>query len=158
MARSEEGHMQRIVVTIAAVAALVAFSTSAHAQAAARGRIEAQNQKFGAAIQKGDAAAIAALYTTDAEALPPNAEAVSGRDAIQKFWQSVIDSGIASAKLTTRDVQSAGDWAWESGEYALAGKDGAALDHGKYVVIWKRVQGQWHLHRDIWNSNQPAKP
>jgi hypothetical protein len=26
----------------------------------------------------------------------------------------------------------------------------------KYVVVWKRVGGQWRLHRDIWNA-MPAK-
>lgn len=151
--------MQRIVAAVAAAGALVALSPAARAQpSSARAGIDAQNQTFSAAVQKGDAAAIAALYTPDGETLPPNADVVSGRDAIQKMWQSVIDSGVASVKLTTRDAQSAGDWAWESGTYELAGKDGASLDRGKYVVVWKRLQGQWHLHRDIWNSNQPAKP
>jgi hypothetical protein len=27
------------------------------------------------------------------------------------------------------------------------------IDEGKYVVVWKRVGGQWKLHRDIWTSS-----
>jgi uncharacterized protein (TIGR02246 family) len=151
--------MQRIVVAVAAAGALVGLSPAARAQpSSARSSIEAQNQKFSATFQKGDAAAVAALYSPDGETFPPNADVVSGRDAIQKMWQSVIDSGVASVKLTTRDAESAGDWAWESGTYELAGKDGASIDRGKYVVVWKRLQGEWHLHRDIWNSSLPAKP
>jgi hypothetical protein len=30
------------------------------------------------------------------------------------------------------------------------------LDEGKYIVIWKQVEGQWKLHRDILNSSRPA--
>jgi ketosteroid isomerase-like protein len=22
----------------------------------------------------------------------------------------------------------------------------------KFVVVWKKIDGQWRLHRDIWNS------
>jgi len=29
-------------------------------------------------------------------------------------------------------------------------------DRAKYVVVWKKVGGQWLLHRDIWNTSQPA--
>lgn len=151
--------MQRIGITAAVLVMVVGLAARADAQAtAARSAIEAQNQQFSAAIQKGDAAAVTAMYSPDAELFPPNAQVVSGHDAIQKLWQSFIDGGVASLKLTTRDVQSAGGWAWESGTYDLAGKDGQPLDNGKYVVVWKQVQGKWHLHRDIWNSSVPAKP
>jgi ketosteroid isomerase-like protein len=33
--------------------------------------------------------------------------------------------------------------------------DMRALDKGKYIVIWKQEDGQWKLHRDIFNSSMP---
>jgi ketosteroid isomerase-like protein len=27
------------------------------------------------------------------------------------------------------------------------------MDSGKYVVIWKREDGAWKLHRDIWTTS-----
>jgi len=33
---------------------------------------------------------------------------------------------------------------------------GYVLDKGKYIVIWKQEEGQWKLHRDIFNSSMPA--
>ena len=30
------------------------------------------------------------------------------------------------------------------------------MDQGKYVVIFKQVEGRWKLHRDIWNTSLPA--
>jgi len=122
-----------------------------------RAAIDAGNKKFLAAFAKGDAAGIAALYTTEGEAYPPNGSVVKGRPELQKMWKSVIDSGIASATLATTAVESAGNLAYESGTYEMKTKDGKVADHGKYVVVWKRAGGNWQLHRDIWNTNQPAK-
>lgn len=151
--------MVRTIGTSALATVFVAIAGIAGAQSAnVRKDIEAANQKFVAAFQKGDTAALAASYTADGEAFPPNGDVVRGREAIQKMWQSVIDAGIASATLTTRDVEAAGNIAVESGRYELFGKDGASVDQGKYIVIWKRQQGQWLLHRDIWNTNRPPKP
>lgn len=31
----------------------------------------------------------------------------------------------------------------------------AIADRGKYCVVWKRVGGQWLLHRDIWSTSMP---
>ncbi len=51
-----------------------------------RAEIEAVNEKFIAALNGGDAAGIAALYTEDAMLLPPNSEMLEGREAAQAFW------------------------------------------------------------------------
>jgi uncharacterized protein (TIGR02246 family) len=120
-----------------------------------RAAIEAGNKAFCAAVARGDAAAVAALYTSTAQALPPGGEAARGRDAIQKAFQGMIDAGATNLTLSTLEVEAQGDAAHEVGTWALKGKDGAAVDHGKYIVIWKKEGGQWRLHRDIWNSSTP---
>lgn len=149
--------MKRTFAIVATCALILALAPSLDAQQTPlRTAIEAANRNFMTAFQKGDAAAVAALYTEDGEALPPNGEPVRGRPALEAMWRGVIDAGIASAKLTTREVEGVGPAVWESGTYELSGKDGALVDRGKYVVIWKRTNGQWQLHRDIWNSSQPA--
>ena len=30
------------------------------------------------------------------------------------------------------------------------------VSRGKYMIIWRREEGQWKLHRDIFNSSMPA--
>jgi ketosteroid isomerase-like protein len=59
-------------------------------------------------------------------------------------------------KLDTVEVEGFGDMAYEVGKYALSGKTGKVSDQGKYIVVWKKVRGQWKLHRDIFNSNVPV--
>ena len=135
---------------------LAASVAAASAQSNVRATIEATNTKFGAALAAGKPADLAALYTTDAMAFPPGSDIVRGRDAIQKMWQGVIDSGVKSAELTTTEVDSQGTVAHEVGNYAMKDGAGKVLDRGKYVVIWKRDGAAWRIHRDIWNSSMPA--
>jgi uncharacterized protein (TIGR02246 family) len=124
-----------------------------------RAAIEEQNAKFGEAVRAGDTAAIGALYSEDGAVLPPNAAKVSGRAAVAAFWGDVVAAGIGSAVLTTEEVAfTGGDIATEVGSALLSAKDGSVADEAKYVVVWKRVDGAWLLHRDIWNSNRPAAP
>jgi ketosteroid isomerase-like protein len=88
--------------------------------------------------------------------LPPNSDVITGRQAIQTFWQGAMHMGIAAAKLQTVEVEGHGNTAHEVGQYTLQGAGGQVLDTGKYVVIWQQEAGQWKIHRDIWNSSRPA--
>jgi uncharacterized protein (TIGR02246 family) len=121
-----------------------------------RDAIAAINQTFVTALARGDAGAMAALYTANGQLLPTHHDFVTGTPAIQGFWQAVIDMGIREATLETLELEAHGETAHELGKYTLRGSAGQMLDQGKYVVIWKRESGQWKLHRDIWNSSLPA--
>jgi ketosteroid isomerase-like protein len=123
--------------------------------AAVRAAIEAGNKKFANGAAKGDSSLIATAYTSDAEAFPPNSDVVRGRPAIEKLWKSVLDSGINAIELVTTEVASQGNLAYEVGTYVMKMKDGKVADRGKYCVVWKKVNGQWLLHRDIWSTNLP---
>jgi len=76
------------------VAALFALAASPGIAQTASGEIEKANQRFMDAFNSGDAATVGRLYTEQAVALPPEAEMIEGREAIQKFWQDAIDHGI----------------------------------------------------------------
>ena len=51
---------------------------------------------------------------------------------------------------------SHGDTAIEVGKFTLQGEGGQTVDEGKYLVVWKQADGQWKLHRDIFNSSMPV--
>ncbi len=121
-----------------------------------RAEIETANEAFITAFSQGDAAALAALYTTDGQLLPPHSDFVTGPDAIKTFWQGVMDMGIKEATLETVEAEARGDAATEIGKYTMLVEGGQVADSGKYIVTWKNEHGTWKLHRDIWNSSQPA--
>jgi ketosteroid isomerase-like protein len=135
-------------ICAATVLATTLFAASAYAEDV-RGAIEATNATFAKHVAAKDSAALAGLYTEDAAVIAPGAPVARGTAAIEAFWKGAM-AGIASAKLTTSSVESAGDLAMEEGEATLvdnAGKSNAA----RYIVVWKRVGDVWKLHRDIWN-------
>ena len=136
--------------------ALAAGAPAVWAAEDVRAAIEASNKAFCAAVDRQDAAAVAALYTSTAELLPPGSDAVRGREAIRKTFQAGMDAGQKELTLTVVEVEAHGDTAHEVGTWTARGKDGAILDSGKYMVIWKKEGEQWRLHRHIWNSNTPS--
>ena len=132
------------------------MTTAAQAAPPTKQQIQALDDKFGAAIRAGDAAALTALYASDATILPAGGPQLSGHAAIKALWDQTV-SGIADATLTAGDVQPLGsDYARELGTYAFKTKGSPSQTlTGKYVVIWKRDGASWKLWTDIWNSSQP---
>jgi len=155
--------------TVVVCALVAAMSSAAYAGSKgkdegvreARAAIEAANAKFSEAFARGDAKALAAMYTPDAIAFPPDSEMIRGNEAIGSFWKTTRDNGVQSATLTTEDVGRSGDVAYEVGKVSLtiqpAGKEPTTAA-AKYVVVWKRqADGSWKLHRDIWNGLPPKQ-
>jgi uncharacterized protein (TIGR02246 family) len=111
------------------------------------------NQQFEQRFANGDATGMASLYTQDALLMPPGAPVQQGHNAIGTFWKMVMEMGIKSARLTTKQIDELGETAVEVGEYELGGQDGQSIDRGKYIVVWKKEKGNWRLDKDIWNTS-----
>jgi uncharacterized protein (TIGR02246 family) len=112
--------------------------------------IAANNAGLVADLLRGDATAVAARYTNDAVVIPPNGEPATGTAAIEAFWSAAIEAGIEDVELTTIRVEASGDLACEDGDVSITTADGKTTRQ-RYLVVWKRVGGEWKLHRDIWN-------
>ncbi len=121
-----------------------------------KAEIEKVNRSFEIAMNEANADGLAAVYTQDGQALPPNAPIFSGVENIKGFWQGAIDMGVASVKLESVELDVVADTAIEIGAFELKAADGGVIDRGKYIVVWKQENGQYKWHRDIWNSSNPA--
>jgi uncharacterized protein (TIGR02246 family) len=119
-------------------------------------RIQSANDQFVSAYNRGDGKAVARLYTSEGQLFPAHSDVVRGTQAIGKFWQSVIDSGLGRATLESVELHANGDTAVEVGKYQLFASGDTPADHGKYMVLWKKDGEAWKLHRDIWTTNRPA--
>ena len=126
-----------------------------------RSEIEKQVKGFLAAFNRGDAAGVAAYYTEGARFLPPNAETMTGRDAIQAAWQFNMDNGVKKADLEIVELIPMGEkTACDVGKYKLwiEPEPGVTVeDVGKYVVIWKHDGESWKLDIDIFNTSLPLQ-
>src|SRR3954451_744705 len=74
------------------------------------------NAKFSDELKKGDSAALALHYSSDAYVMPPNSEPVP-KDKIVSVWGGAIRMGVKDIKLTTDDVTGNGELAGETGKY-----------------------------------------
>jgi uncharacterized protein (TIGR02246 family) len=131
------------------------LSVGAPALAQNKATIEKLNDVWTAAFNKGDAAAVAALYTEDAYVLPPGSAMVKGRAAIEAFWRQAAQQ-MSDAKLTTVDVLPLGrSAAREIGTVTLKTKSQPPQEVvGKYVVVWRKIGRDWKLATDIWNTDK----
>lgn len=142
-----------IFQSLVAAVAFLAFAAPALAQS--KSAIQKFEDQWGAAFNKGDAAAVAAMYTEDAYLLPAGAPLAHGRDDIQKFWSAAMQQ-LGDVKCTAVDVKPLGrSGAREIGTCTFKTKGGAPQDGAlKYAVVWQKVNGQWMLNTDIWNMDK----
>jgi uncharacterized protein (TIGR02246 family) len=111
-------------------------------------------------IVKKDAVGVAALYAENGAFMAPNAPIATGRAAIQAAWQGMMDMPGVALTFEPDEivVSSSGDMAYDRGTYKFTadGESGPMTDEGKYVVVWRKVDGKWLVAADIFNSSAPA--
>ena len=113
-----------------------------------------QNEHFMETYNRGDYEGMKDLYTEDGQILPPNGKVITGKEGIRDFWKGAMDMGIKSVKMHTDEVELLNDTAIEVSEATLIGEENHLIDEIKYIVIWKRQEGNWKIHRDMFNSNR----
>jgi uncharacterized protein (TIGR02246 family) len=136
-------------------AAAVLIMAAVPAMAQSKAAIQKLEDQWGAAFNKGDAAAVAAMYTDDAYVLPAGSPMVHGPSAIQDFWTKAMDQ-LADVKCSTQDVKPLGRSAGlEIGTCTFKTKGATPQDAAlKYAVVWKKADGQWKLLQDMWNFDK----
>jgi uncharacterized protein (TIGR02246 family) len=112
-------------------------------------------KQWEAAFNAKDPVKVAALYAEDGVVNPPNQSAVRGRAAIQN-WAKETMGVFTSVTLMPAESAISGNVGYEAGTYS--GTMASGSDQGKYVIVLKRVGGQWLIAHDIFNSDMPPPP
>jgi len=138
-----------------AISAVFLLLAASPALAQSKAAIQKLEDQWGAAFNKGDAAAVAAMYSDDAYVLPAGAPVVKGHADIQSFWGQAIQQ-LGDIKCTAVDVMPIGrSGAREIGTCTFKTKAASPQDGSlKYAVVWRKVGGQWLLNTDIWNMDK----
>jgi uncharacterized protein (TIGR02246 family) len=135
---------------IVACLLVTAGQAAAQSQATIQEGVHQAGIKMAEAFNKGDAKALAALYTEDAYLLPPGAGIIHGRSAIEAFWREHLK--FSDFKYITIDIRPLGDKAArEIGTTSVRTND-QQLHETKWAVVWVNNGGQWQLLQDIWNA------
>ena len=88
------------------------------------------------------------LYTKDAKFYPPNGMYVQGTEGVTKAFKGMIGAGIV-IEPETQEVEIFGNHAYEYGIGSVYDKEGKKIREERYVCIWKYVDGEWKIYRDI---------
>ena len=146
-----------------AVAVTLVVTGTAHAQASQSdiAAITEAARQFSAAYMRGDVNAIMALYTPDAVIFPERSDAISGHDAVKRYWKREPGQKVTRHRLIPTQVTVDGKHAYDHGIYEIAGeRNGKAWGpvRGKYLVVWRREPAGWKMQLDMWNSGPEPKP
>jgi len=138
-----------------ALIAGLAFSAPSFAEGFAEA-LKAGNTKWDEAFNRGDAAGIAQLYTSDAQVLPPNKTPLKGTEAIQGFFKGLLDGGYSEHSIETIEVRESGDLAFQTGRWRARGPkaengERPAVDGLIVTVHEKQKDGTWKIRVHTFN-------
>ncbi|HVW69456.1 MAG TPA: DUF4440 domain-containing protein [Steroidobacteraceae bacterium] len=105
-------------------------------------------------FNRGDSAAVAALYSDNAELVMSNAAPVTGKTAIRAEIDRMIQSG-AKVRIGAAQNVGSGDLAYVYGPYSVAGQNGQVIEAGTYVEVWRRRGGVWRIDLDVNSVGAP---
>lgn len=108
-----------------------------------------------------DAEGSLSFYAEDAIVQPDGAPQIQGRDAIDTLYRQFFeDSQLKEfyAKGSHITVSQSGDLAYEYGvnRTVLAGPEGDLVAVGKYLLVWKKIDGEWMVVVLTFSSDAPA--
>jgi uncharacterized protein (TIGR02246 family) len=117
---------------------------------------------FADALRSGDAAGASSLYADDATLVAPAGELLHGRAAIEGFWRTGLEIGIADARFSVLEVERRGDVAFEVGEYALVSMHESgtgAVNRGRYLIVHRiEPDGRWRRAAEMLSPDPAEAP
>lgn len=103
----------------------------------------------------GNYDALANAYCKEAVILPPGADIIKGREAIKQRWKLPEGVSVPYHKITPTEISVKGSLAYDIGYYegTTIKRNGDKVNFkGKYVIVWKKEDGDWKIYADAWNQ------
>lgn len=124
---------------------------------AAKTEIQEKTKQFTKAHIIKDTAYLNSSFTEDAKVFPPNSEIVIGQKAISKLNSDWVNYGIYEFKEESTSLYGNKDYVIDEGTYYLRYGKENTIDKGKYINVWKNIDGEWKIYSNIWNTNLPIE-
>lgn len=126
-----------------------------------KSEIQGINDRMVEAVINQNMSAVMDFYTDDAISLPSYKPMLQGKEAIREQNEKDMKEGskLTDMKLNTEKVFGRGDMVYEIGTYDVtftspeSSSSEPMNDKGKYLTVWQKVNGQWKVKAEIWNTN-----
>jgi ketosteroid isomerase-like protein len=118
------------------------------------------DRQWQAAVDAKDVEATISFYAPDAVKMEPNAPTIVGIDRFREAFEAWLPLPNVSNQFAPDliEVAASGDMAWDRGTYhfVMETPDGPIEDVGKYLMVWKKISGEWKVIAECGNSDLPA--
>ena len=118
----------------------------------AKTEIASRLRAYEDAMAKGDKIAFGNLYAEDAEIFHDGRPSTIGRQNIVKIFEGWVSDSVRGA-FTTTGLWGNENLLVEQGSGYFAHATGKWKSTGKYLLVWKKVNGEWQIFRDTWFSD-----
>jgi ketosteroid isomerase-like protein len=108
--------------------------------------IESRLREYEFHLKNGDSIALGNMYMANAEIIPSTA----GRENIVKVFSSMIQDSITGSSFETTELWGNDDMLVEEGTGSWSHENGTVVGRGRYLLVWKKEDGQWKILRDTW--------
>jgi ketosteroid isomerase-like protein len=143
--------MRRLDLRNVALAVLLGSACAPRTVPAAgpeRERLEQRQAAFFDAMLARDADRTAAFFADDAVLHIAGMPAIGGRAAVRAFYGNMFGFLAETAAVPgALDLSAAGDMAYGYGSTrnTFSGPQGSSTYAGKYVLVWRRIGGDWRI-------------
>jgi hypothetical protein len=79
--------------------------------------------------------------------------AISGTESIVGHYVALLQDSINTMRANTLNVWGNDQLLVEEGTLEVSNNAGKVVDRGKYLVVWKKVDNEWRILRDMYNSD-----
>ncbi len=101
-------------------------------------------------LKNGDSIALGHMYMENAEIIPSTV----GRENITKAFGSMIRDSITGSSFKTTHLWGNDQLLVEDGTGTWSHTNGKVVGSGRYLLVWKKDEGQWKILRDTWFSDK----
>ena len=113
-----------------------------------RAALQARTEGVVAAEVAFDVPEALQYWAEEAIMQPAGSPLIKGKKAIRELYKQYFESGLLrefSGVSSHLEMAGSGDLAYEYGvnRMVLAGDNRDLLDVGKYLAVWKKINGQW---------------
>ncbi|MGB5317934.1 YybH family protein [Eudoraea sp.] len=108
--------------------------------------IESRLREYENHLRNEDSVALGNMYMKDAEIIPSTV----GKENIIKAFGSMIRDSITGSSFKTTHLWGDNQLLVEDGTGIWFHANGKVVGRGRYLLVWKKDDGNWKILRDTW--------
>ena len=112
--------------------------------------IQARNTVYENLVAAQDVDGLIAIHTADAAIFQPGGANVKGEAAHRAYWETAFET-MNGLSVDEKTVSFAGPDTIISHDRYQTYADGEPIGGGQSVIVWKRVDGVWLVHWEMFN-------